>query len=387
MAALKESHKLLHLHNRPTDPEEMQPEHKIPWLERLKGIICAFMLVVCHIVGITNVQLLQRRIPDLELQVFRCSGMIVTCTVWMFVKQRSPIVPVPDVPVVFLYSLLRTLATTATFIGCAFIPVTSAQCFHNSSNMFFGIFIHRACAEERTSMQKLLCVTLCIVGIILVMQPWHKAATVTPTRENNTLSCFSKLKRLCSLKIDRNFKVNSTSCRNHTHLGIKETANPCEISLADSMHIKITNEFQSNCHNWLSCWFETTHIKLNHIHGGIKMDEKKFELFQLQLPQKYTSLIGYLFTGFAGIFYSLVGSTQKRYASLRENIMASLFWSFLFGFISSLVLTLIVESPVWPQSSFDTMAMFLHSLGAIGMWFFFFDFFTVYFMVDSQHNF
>ena len=66
----------------------------------------------------------------------------------------------------------------------------------------------------------------------------------------------------------------------------------------------------------------------------------------------------------------MVASVFKKYPGIGEDILRSLFWSFIFGVINSLVLTFAVESPVWPEGVFDTVAVFVHSLASACMWVF-----------------
>lgn len=375
MRVTNESDRLLHLDKRSTDRESSQLESQTqsrPWVETLKGITASVLHILFHILGVTFVQLLQRRIPDLELQVFRCFGVVIACMIWLVVQQKQPTVPLPEIPALFLYAILVIGSATATYIGFALIPASAAQCAEDTSELFSGLFVFWVCVHERITPYKVVCVFLCIVGVVLVIQPWH-CASKEPTLwlGNDTVSCLLQMENMCALNKENTSFAHSVHCTNQTQFGINDTTHPCESISADSTRAKLFNELHFNCSEWISCFYGTKEMRVNPAFvGSEKESENNIHLLHLQIPQKYSALIGYIFVVFAGVFYSLLAAVQKKSPSIAENIIRSLFWSFLFGFISNLALTFAVETPVWPESSFDTVAVFIQCVAAVGDWIF-----------------
>ncbi len=360
----------------PEDPAPDKPALSEPWLQSFKGILAGFMLVVCHIVGVTNVQLLQRRIPDLELQVFRCTGVVAACVVWMLVKQRLPRLSAHDMPAMLLYGLVVTLDSTAVYVGFALIPATAAQCSLNTFSLLSGLYIFWLCGKEKFQVAKLLLVMICIVGVIFVIQPWHgintKPAIETPMLGSNfSKDCVLHMEKLCSSKNGNDFKFNSISCNRKTLPEISSASGPCEILRSWTTEASHSDEAHFTCWEWLSCWFELPDVAYQpNMIGGITNNETTMELFQLHFSQTYSMLIGNIFAGLAGITLTLTTLVFQRYSCLYEDRMRSLFWSFFLGLTCRFTLTFVVESPVWPQSYFDAVAVFIHSVASVGVWIF-----------------
>ena len=58
-------------------------------VDTLKGIIAAFTTVILHAIGATWVQLLQRRIPDLELNMFRSVAPFLMYSVYFLICRKK----------------------------------------------------------------------------------------------------------------------------------------------------------------------------------------------------------------------------------------------------------------------------------------------------------
>ncbi len=171
MGVLNESHRLLQQDKRAQSTEvpvpQQEPQQR-PCDKSLKGIVAALICVFAHVVGITSVQLLQRKIPDLELQVFRCCGIVITSLVWMLAKQTTLKVSWPDVPVMLLYGIV-TLDATALYVGFALIPASAAQCAGTTCCLLSGLLIYWFCGQEKFSCKRALLAMVCLVGATLVL--------------------------------------------------------------------------------------------------------------------------------------------------------------------------------------------------------------------------
>ena len=318
-------------------------KHHRPWPESLKGIIAAFMYMFSHVVSLSNIQKLQRRIPDLELQAFRCAAIVIICVVWMVVKQQAPSVAVQEIPVMVLYGFLVILGSI----------------------------------KEKFNCKKILCVALCLAGVIFVIQPWHGAIQKSVMENKHSKNCISLREKLCSM--EWKIEVLLAKCKNYTQFGVNETSNPCESIKADMSTSKRTTGWQFMCTDCVSCWLESANTSTMSSQGK---NDKIFELFLLQIPQEHSNVMGIIFVGFGGVSYVLVTSLFKKFPCVGENMVRSLFWSFVIGLTNSLILTFLVESPVWPQNSNDVTAVFVHCSASVCVWFF-----AIYLWLHCQHNF
>ncbi len=331
-------------------------------------------------VGVTNVQLLQRRVPDLELQAFRCAGVIILCVVWMLVQQELPTIPLHDVSAVFLYGFLMTLSSTALYIGFALIPLTAAQCAEDTAGLLAGLIIFWMCGQEKFSFLRVLCVALCLVGVTLVVQPWHEhfQKSTLHTCRNNSRDCILELEKFCSLERKLDFKFSSTSCINHRKFPLSEAANPCEFIQTDCTTEKTHKFLEKKCTEWLSCLSVLADKEHHSITNGTNNNNKtRTKLFLLEIPQHYQTMLGIMFAALSGTTYSLVAAIFKKYPCVGENLLRSLFWPFLFGLTSCLALTFVTEAPVWPQSAYDSVLVFVHCLASVGVF--------VFYLYSLQH--
>ncbi len=276
MEPSKESHRLLQLDRRFIHPESQQQENQTQqrtWLDSLKGIIAALMQVVSYVASITSVQLLERRIPDFELQAIRCMGVVISCMIWVLIRQRFPVVPLSDVAAVLFHGFFASLGSLTTCVGFALIPAASGQCSNNTSSLLSGVLIFWFCGQERFSLSKLFCVVLCIVGVLFTLQPWHTTSeghTRNDLWDIESKDCSLQGKKLCSSGIVTNSSICHNGCTNLTILGKNETNNPCEsIDLehikADSSSRKFVNESEFNCTAWVLCWCDTVAARFHHV--------------------------------------------------------------------------------------------------------------------------
>ncbi len=349
-----------------TDLQAFQLENR-PWLESFKGILAAFMQMVSYVVSLTSVQLLDRRIPDMELQACRCSAVLIACIVWMLVKQKLPTVPVHDIPAMLLYRFLVTFGATVSYVGFTLVPPSAGQCLSNTSNLLSGLLIFWVCGQEKCGLKKVLCVTLCIVGDTLVTQPWHTALQ-GQTMKNITGDCSSHLEKMCSSSAEDIANSLLQCCETLTPFRLNKS-NPCELLKGDLATATFAN--MSHCSERLYFWFKKIDASLKQVQSNMKeTNGNKIKLFGLPFPPTYSTLLGLFLTGVAGMCFSLQAAVQIKNACLGENVMRSLFWSFLFGFISSLVFSFVAEFPLWPEGWFDSTAVLFHCLSSVTMWVF-----------------
>ncbi len=369
MAESQESHRLLTLDNTadPEAPEEESEVKKI-WWENLKGIVAASLSVIMLILGVTSVQLLERRVPDLELQVFRCVAIVGFCLMWMLFFSSSLKVPMSETGATLLYSVVITLDSTTIYMAYSLIPVTAAQCSISGGSILFGLLIFWLCRQETFGPVKILLSLVCLGGVVLVIQPWHRYMHSATDRDiseiqnfNMTTNCQTldgTLKELTAAQPQINF---SDQCKSEMEEYLFIAQN------FSDKNIPAVKNKTNLCRSLSTCFLEVMdndgNLQTNR--GGTATGE--FLLFTLK--RKWMDILGFTIAAVAGLVYTLLFLVLKRHPCLSEQRVRSLFWAFFVVLVLSTILTYLVEKPVWVQSPYDIAAVSVHCITSVATWF------------------
>ena len=83
---------------------------------KVKSVTCAFADAVCHAASATCVQLLERRIPDLELNAFRNTIPLVLYAIVFLLMRRWPVIERSQMGITFLYTVVTFVSQSLFFI-------------------------------------------------------------------------------------------------------------------------------------------------------------------------------------------------------------------------------------------------------------------------------
>ncbi len=355
------------------DPEK--ESSKRPWFKHLKAILIAFVIPVSHIIGATAVQLLERRIPDFELQAFRSSAIILFALSWMLCHLQSPKVPLPEIFATVLYAFISTLSSSAIYVSFALTSVTAVQCSNSTVNLLSGLLIFGFCGKEHIGHTKVVFAFLCIVGVVLVVQPWHTQVVKKGDISMNvgvTSNCSSLVEELCNFKLTKNNTEHSDLCDNQPELlaYLYQKTDNCDhhvSAVVNQTHFD-TSEL---CYNLSMCGLASIDTSNKTILDP-KMntpEDAKFLLFHI--PPGFLTTIGVVIAGFAGLMLTLLTFIVKQNPCLNDHRVRSLLWAFIVCLVCSLLLTFLVENPVWPHTLFDIIAVAIHCLASVSTWFLF----------------
>ena len=114
---------------------------KRSYLKTATGIIAVFTAVILFSVSDTCVQLVERRIPDLEMNTFRSGIPLMFCTSVMLILQRWPIIEVSKIVAILAYSLANFCSSLSQFVAVSFLPAAEAFCVCCTSAIVWGLFI------------------------------------------------------------------------------------------------------------------------------------------------------------------------------------------------------------------------------------------------------
>ena len=151
---------------------EEDDESKSRYLEKLKGIFFCICVGSIVVTPATCVQLLERNIPDFELNTcrFATSGILftlgITCT-----TRQWPIIPKSEIISTFSLDFIVFLGTVTHYLAVTFIPLATAQSIFLISGIISGLILFAIFLEDKITILKLTLTVSCMCGVILVIQP------------------------------------------------------------------------------------------------------------------------------------------------------------------------------------------------------------------------
>ena len=163
------------------------------FLHTLLGLILTILSVGVACISSVFVQLLERRIPDFYLNMFRYATALV-CSLAGLIKIRAwPTVPRDLILATFCYSVLLFSMTIGKFISCTLLPVATVQSMIMTTRITSGILIFAVFLKEQITLKRVLSVGLCVSGVILIIQPvFIFAGKVRHITGNETLNLISQ---------------------------------------------------------------------------------------------------------------------------------------------------------------------------------------------------
>ena len=307
------------------------------YLKTATGVIAIFSTVVLFSASATCVQLLERRIPDLELNAFRSGIPLLFYTIGILIMRRWPVIKRKEIAAILVYSLGVCCSRLAQFVAVSFLPAAAAFCVCCTSGIISGIFIFALCGDETVTLKKLMFACLCVCGVILIIQPWmqlegHKR-NVTTVKENSTyesLDTFSQT--LCTKNSSQQTKEG------------KEIISQGNITLCDQNESQSLKRPQNN-------------------RQGTPGHKSNYAIL-------VSEIVSYSAAVSQGIFLGLYVLVLKKNPYINKHPLDTLFWVSILGTTVSLILMLLIETPVLPSNWFEfimVMIIVLHVLPS-GHW-------------------
>ena len=292
--------------------EEKQEKKKLLTVENktnlwntTKGIVAMLLTVVCITTSGTTVQLLQRTVPDFELNAFRsAAGLCLYALVFLF-KLEWPGIPRSEIVAVSVSTMLGSVTPLLFYISVTFLPLTSSVTLEVTSGMVTGIPLFAIFLEEKITVKRLLFASLCVFGVILVTQP--------------------------------GFIFN----KKESKLGGEEIFRSAE------NFTNVSNSMQ--------------HVNENNSTNGVsnKVDNNSNTIFVY---------LGYCLAIMSGLAVLANLILIKKYTYLHKNINHVLFWQFGTGTLLSLIIVAIFEKPIALTKLIPIGLVLCHSLGYTIHW-------------------
>ena len=127
--------------------------------------------VICMVISIVSVQLLERRIPDFELNAARCALPFLLSTMFMVARRKLPLIARAEIFSTTLYSLLSFICSVSLYIAATLLPVSSVQSLTQTSSIVSGVILFYLFLDDKPTLPVLISVIMCACGILLVIQP------------------------------------------------------------------------------------------------------------------------------------------------------------------------------------------------------------------------
>ena len=240
-----------------------------------------------------------------------------------------------EIAAILVYSLGVCCSGLAQFVAVSFLPAAAAFCVCCTSGIISGIFIFALCGEETVTLKKIMFAGLCVCGVILIIQPWVQLEVYnengTKEKENSTYGSLHTLNQILCSK-------NSSRQTNEE----KEIISQANITLCDQNESGSFRTPQTNRQRTL----------------GHKSNSARL----------VSEIVGYSAAVSHGMFLGLYMLVLKKNPYINKHPLQTLFWVSILGTTVSLILMLLIETPVLPSNWFEFIMVIIHCVTCAAIW-------------------
>ena len=140
-------------------------------LQTFTGIASALLWVSTTVTSAVCVQLLERHIPDFELNMFRHAVPLICSLVIITIRAERPAVSRSEIPGFLAYAILGIVCSLTMYTAMSFMPVSTVQCVLLTAELFSGFILFSVFGAEKARLTTLLCLLICVTGIAMIIQP------------------------------------------------------------------------------------------------------------------------------------------------------------------------------------------------------------------------
>ena len=146
-------------------------------LSAAKGIAAMLGFVVMASTSRICVQMLEKAVPDFELNAIRCGFTLPCMAVYFAATKTWPTVNRENWISVSLLCLFSNIVNLTLYISVTMIPLASCESVFVTCQITLSIVIFTFINKEKVTWDKALAIPVCTMGVILVLQPpfmFHK---------------------------------------------------------------------------------------------------------------------------------------------------------------------------------------------------------------------
>ena len=277
-------------------------------LKTVKGLIGACLWVIFMVISTVSVQLLQKRIPDFELNAFRCGLPLVITSIGILVTRKWPVIERKEIISTSLYSILSFMCSIAIYVAATLLPLASVQSLSETANIITGIILFCIFLDDKPTILGITSALICSCGVILVIQPDFifikkessgKGISLIPEKKNRTW--------------------NNSETTNMT----------ANMTKLDEMHL---------------------HTEDNNI-SSLLLHTSKYALPIIN-----------------GLSMTLDVIVVKKRPYLSDHIVEVLFWCILSNTAFSVIVMFFTERPVLPSNWYDMLLVISHCVSYLFIW-------------------
>ena len=306
---------------------ESEGKREKGYLRTLRGIIGTFVSVLMAAMSVTTVQLLERRIPDLELNTYRFALPLVFSSISILLKRVNPCMSREDMKQTLVYCVASFMSSFFYYVSVTLLPAATASCIMYTTNVLGCFVLFFLFHNEKIRLTTVFSAVICITGLVMVLQPGF--ADKIPTFDATT--------------------TKSETTESATHFpGYQTEIMLQNISARDTSitHFRVTgSEYVRNSRGILT----------------------RFEEI-IQPTSLIGQIIGYSFAVVSGLGFAWSILILKQYNFPKGNLLKILFWLFFVNSLISILLTFIFETIVLPSNWFDFTMATIHCVSASVLW-------------------
>ena len=122
-----------------TETDEQMVGEQTSILQTLKGLIAKLLVALLTTTSATCVQLLQRTVPDFELDASRFSTTAVVLFIWLLISRKSLKIPTSEIFNVLCYGFITFVDTTSIYVAVTMLPLSSVHSIEATTVLVSGI--------------------------------------------------------------------------------------------------------------------------------------------------------------------------------------------------------------------------------------------------------
>ena len=151
--------------------EKQKDDERRGRLDTVKGMLAAVVIVILFACSATAVQLLERRIPDMELNTFRSAGPFLACTILTVIAKQCPLIGRDEILATVLYTVDIFISALFYFVAVFLLPAALVACVTYTSSVISSLFIFSLCWNEQITMRNVMFALISVLGVVMVIQP------------------------------------------------------------------------------------------------------------------------------------------------------------------------------------------------------------------------
>ena len=123
------------------EASDQKEKDDISFVETLKGLGAALVWLSLVIGGVICVQLLEQRVPDLELNAWRFGIPLMIYSVLILITRQWPLISKSEIPAVLMYSAAHFNVSLFYTLAFTLLPAALVQSIDTTMNIISGLFL------------------------------------------------------------------------------------------------------------------------------------------------------------------------------------------------------------------------------------------------------